>query len=178
MKNEVKHQLIPLGLTIIILVLFEVFATAVFPAFGIKNYRLPFNILIVLYLGFKVESPFIAIHIVVLQYFHSLFSIEGWEMGTISGILICIIIGYLKELLHFSSAFVTILVTQLFQVFWFIIMSAMLYMKMRDFGLIIEKFYRFIPESIFISLCAPIVFLILDRLWGVSSKEGMLGEEV
>ena len=178
MKSEIKHQLIPLGLTIIILVLFEVLATAVFPALGVKNYRLPFNILIVLYLGFKVNSPFIAIHIFVLQYFHSLFSIEGWEMATISGVFICIIIGYLKELLHFSSAFITILVTQLFQIFWFIIMSGMLYMKMRNFGLIIEKFYRFIPESIFISLCAPIVYLILDRLWGVSSKEGMLGEEV
>ena len=178
MRNELKHQLGSLFLTLIILILFEILTTAFFPALGIKNYRIPFNILIVLYMGFKVESPFIAIFIFVLQYFHSFFSVEGWEMGTIAGISICIIIGYLKELLHFSSAFITILVTQLFQVFWFLIMSSMYYMKLRDVSFILEKFYRFIPESIFISLCAPLFFILMDRIWGLSSKEGMLGEEV
>ncbi len=178
MRNEIKHHIGSLFLTIIVLVLFEVLTTAFFPALGIKNYRIPFNILIVLYLGFKVESPFIAIFILVLQYFHSFFSIEGWEMGTIAGIFICVIIGYLKELLHFSSAIITILVTQLFQVFWFLIMSAILYLKLGDFGTIVDKFWRFLPESIFISFCAPVFFVLMDRIWGVASKEGMLGEEV
>lgn len=178
MNSELKNQLIPLTLTLIILILFEVATTAFFPAIGIKNYRIPFNIMIVLYLGFKVGSPLLALYILLIQYFHSFFSVEGWEMGTIAGISICIIINYLKELLHFSSAFITILLTQLFQVFWFLIMAMMLYVKLGDFGIILDKFYRFIPESIFISLCAPIFFIVMDRIWGLSSKEGMLGEEV
>ena len=99
MRNELKHHLGSLFLTLIILILFEILTTAFFPALGIKNYRIPFNILIVLYMGFKVESPFIAIFIFVLQYFHSFFSVEGWEMGTIAGISICIIIGYFDNIL-------------------------------------------------------------------------------
>lgn len=178
MNNEIKNHVIPLGLTLIILILFEVATTAFFPALGIKDYRIPFNIMIVLYLGFKVDSPFLGLYILLIQYFHSFFSVEGWEMGTIAGISICIIISYLKELLHFSSAIITILVTQLFQVFWFLIMAIMFYLKLRDFGIVLDKFYRFIPESIFISLCAPVFFIVMDRIWGVSSKEGMLGEEV
>jgi len=178
MKNEFKQQVLPLVFTLIILILFEIVTTAFFPALGIKNYKIPFNILIILYLGFKVNSPFLGLYIAILQYFHSFFSVEGWEMGTITGITICMIITYLKELLNFTSAFITILVTQLFQVFWFIILTSMYYFKLRDIDVIIDKFYRFIPESIFISLCAPLVFILMDNVWGISSKEGMLGEEV
>lgn len=178
MKNELKHQLGSLLLTTVILIIFEIISTAFFPALGLKSYRIPFNILIILYLGFKVESSFLGLYILFIQLFHSFFSVEGWEMGTIAGVLICVIISYLKELLHFSSAFITILTTQIFQVLWFVIMAGMLYIKMGDFSLILEKFYRFIPESITISIFAPVLFIVLDRIWRVSSKEGMLGEEV
>lgn len=178
MRNSLKYQLVPLGLTLILLVLFEIIATAFLPAIGIKSYRVPFNILLILYLGFKVNTPFLGVFVLILQYFHSLFSIEGWEMGTVTGITICIIISYLKELLDFSSAFVTILLTELFQILWFVIMSAMFYIKFQDIDFLISKLYRFIPESLFISICSPLVFILMDRIWGVSSKSGALGEQV
>jgi len=136
---------------------------------------IPFNVLIVLFLGFKLENPYLALMIVVVQYFHSIFTIEGWEMGTISGVLICIIISYLRDILHFTSSIVTILVTQMFQFIWFVILSSLLYLKLGSFNYIVEKFWRFIPESIVISLVAPFFFSVLDKVWGVR-EEGLMGD--
>jgi len=176
-KGQIKDLIIPLFITLLILVVLEIISTALLPAFGIQKYIIPFNILIVLYLGFKLETPYLAILILIVQYFHSFFSIEGWELGTIAGIFICIVISYLRDLIHFSSAAITITVTQVFQVVWFLIVSSLFYLKTGNMGILVEKMWRFIPESIAISLLAPFFFAIFDRIWGVNS-EGMLGGDV
>jgi hypothetical protein len=142
---------------------------------GVSKYRIPFNILIILFMGFKLKTPYIAILVLITQYFHSFFSIEGWAMGTIAGVTICLIISYLKDLLHFTSYIITIFVTQLFQTLWFLIVSSLLYLKVGDLSYITEKFSRFVPESILISCMAPFFFLVLDLIWRVD-EQGMLGE--
>lgn len=177
MKGQVKDLLIPLFITLLILIVLEIISTALLPAFGIQKYIIPFNILIVLYLGFKLETPYLAVLILVVQYFHSFFSIEGWELGTIAGVFICIVISYLRDVLHFSSAAITIAVTQVFQVVWFLIVSCLFYLKTGNIAVLIEKMWRFIPESIVISLLAPFFFAIFDRIWGTSG-EGSLGGEI
>ena len=164
-----------LFITVLILIVLEVLTSAFLPLFGLTRYMLPFNVLIVLFLGFKLENPYMALLILVVQYFHSLFTIEGWEMGTIAGVLICVVISYLRDVLHFTSSLITIVVTQIFQVLWFIIVSSLLYLKMDDTSYIIDKLWRFLPESIIISLLAPFFFSVFDKVWGVGN-EGLMGE--
>ena len=96
-------------------------------------------------------------------------------MGTIAGVIICVIISYLRDLLHFSSSILTIITTQVFQFFWFIITSSLLYLKLSDFDYIIQKFWRFLPESIVLSLMAPLFFSLFDKVWRVRD-EGLMGE--
>jgi hypothetical protein len=177
MRRQAKDLLVPLFITLLILIVLEIISTALLPAFGAHKYIIPFNILIVLYLGFKLETPYLALLILVVQYFHSFFSIEGWELGTIAGIFICIVISYLRDVLHFSSAVITMAVTQLFQVVWFVIVAALFYLKTNNIDFLVEKMWRFIPESIAISLMAPFFFSIFDRIWGAGG-DGMLGEDV
>lgn len=176
MNSQMKDTIFPLLFTLIILVILEIFSTSLLPLFGTCEVPHSFNILVVLFLGFKVESPYIAILILVTQYFHSFFSIEGWEMGTIAGIVICVTISYLKDLIHFTSSAITILVTQIFQLVWFSIVAGLTFMKLGEFTYVIDKFWRFIPESLIISFLAPFFFAIFDRIWRVES-EGMLGNE-
>ncbi|MFG1500875.1 hypothetical protein ABMA70_11775 [Halobacteriovorax sp. XZX-3] len=175
----IKSSDIPIRLliTVLILIVLEVLASAFLPLFGLNKYMIPFNVLLVLYIGFKLETPYLAIIILILQLTHSLFSIEGWEYGTISGILICIVIGYLRDLLHFTSSFITMLTVFLFQVLWFFISSSLLYLKFDSFDYIVQKFWRFIPESIILSLLAPIFFSLLDKVWRTKS-EGLMGNNV
>ncbi|WP_127716607.1 hypothetical protein [Halobacteriovorax sp. HLS] len=177
MKRQFKDLIVPLFITLLILTILEIISTSLLPAFGAQKYIIPFNILIVLYLGFKLETPYLAVLILIVQYFHSFFSIEGWELGTIAGIFICIIISYLRDVLHFSSAAITIAVTQVFQVVWFLLVSSLFYLKTNNFTFLVEKMWRFLPESIAISLMAPFFFSIFDRIWGTSG-DGMLGEDI
>lgn len=173
MKLKITDIFPAMLITMLILLVLEIIGTAVIPMVGIEQYRLPFNILIILYIGFKLDSPFQAILVAIIQYVHSLFSIEGVAMGTFTGVFICIIISYLKELLHFSSAVLTILVTQIFQMIWFLIVSVFIYIRLETYDYIFNKFMRFIPESIIISLLAPFFFSLMDRIWRVKDQNFM-----
>lgn len=177
MKSDFRSLILPLILTLLMLCVLEIFSTAFLPVVGLRKYIIPFNILIILYLGFKLESPYIAILIILIEYFHSFFSIEGWEFGTIAGVFICILTSYLRDILHFSSAGMTMLVTQIFQGVWFLIVSAIMYIRLENMDYIVGKFWRFIPESLLISLLAPFFFSVLDRIWS-GGEGGMLGDEV
>ena len=176
MRSQLKDLVGPLFVTLLLLTLLEIISTTILPVVGLRYYIVPFNILIVLYLGFKLQTLWLPVMIFIVQYFFSFFSVQGWEPGTIAGILICVVISYLRELIHFTSAWMTILVTQLFQSLWFVIVTLLIYLKTGDWSHIIEKFWRFLPESLVISLLSPLFFVLLDRIWRDKS-EGMLGEE-
>ena len=176
MKLKIKQILPSLVITLLLLVVLEIITTSLFPALGMSKYRLPFNILIVLFLGFKLETPFLPIIILFVQYFHAFFSIEGWETGTFAGVVICLIVSYLRDILHFTNAFVTMTLTQIFQFVWFILASFLIYLRFGEFSYILSKFWRFIPESIMISILAPIFFSLLDKIWRLNDR-GILGDE-
>lgn len=172
MNIRIKDFLVGFILTTILLVFFQVLSTAVLPIIGLAKYRLPFNILIILFLAFKLESPFLAIFIMVFQYIYSFFSVEGWALGTFAGIIVAMVVGYLKDIIHFSSVFLTILVTEIFQVVWFLVVSALIYLQVGNWDYIFEKLTRFIPESLVISLIAPVIFAFLDRAWKIDEQDG------
>ncbi len=167
----------PLFKTVFLLIILEIIGTTFLPVIGLSNYKIPFNVMVVLFLGFKSDSPYLPIFIFVIQYSHSLFSVEGWAMGTIAGIMVCAIIRFLKELLHLSSVPMTILLTQVFQTVWFAIVSVLVYSKVDNFSYLTQKFYRFIPESLIMSIMAPLFFIILEKFWS-GGEEGRLGDEV
>jgi hypothetical protein len=52
----------------------------------------------------------------------------------------------------------------------------LIYLKVGSLSYIIDKLWRFIPESIVISLLAPFFFSILERIWR-SREQGIMGDE-
>jgi len=174
MRLQFKDILPPFIITILILIVLEIVTTAFLPVMGMTEYRLTFYTLIVLFMGFKLETPYLPLLILTLSFIHSFFSIEGWAMGTLAGVLVCLIISYLRDLIHFSSIGLTIFVTQVFQVIWFLLVSFMVYMQGAEFSYLVETFWRFVPESIFLSILAPFFFSILDKIWK-RAGEGVLG---
>lgn len=156
--------------TCLLLVVLEIFTTAFLPAMGIINFRPEFNVLIVLFLAFKLETPVLAWLIMIVQYVHSLFSIEGWAIGAFTGVLVSMSVRYLKDMLDFSTAISTIIVVQIFQVAWFFATSFLLSLKLGDFGNFFHLFWQDIPESLALSILSPFFFFVLDRVWRVKSK--------
>ena len=160
-------------LTLLILLFLEVINTALMPIIGLSNYYLAFNILVVLFIGFKVNSSYQALYIFIVQYFHSFFTVEGWEIGTIAGILICVIISYMKEILHFINFVTTIFVTYIFQLVWFVVAAGLIYLKTEDIAYVSDKFWRFLIEALIMSVLAPWFFLILERIWKVEDDNSL-----
>lgn len=168
---KIKDLLVGFVLTSLLLILMQILSTAILPIIGLAKYRLPFNILIILFLAFKLESPFVAIFILIFQYIYSFFSVEGWAMGVFAGILVSMIVGYLKDIIHFSSIFLTMLVTEIFQFIWFLIVSILIYLQVGNWDYVFDKLSRFLVESIVISLLAPVVFAFLDRAWKIYDQD-------
>lgn len=175
MTNQFKKMAIPLAASLLILIFLDIVSTTVLPLVGLGIYRIPFNILLILFMAFKLETVYLPFLIFIMQYVHSFFSIEGWEMGTIAGIIVCITITYFKDVVHFSSYGTSVVVTQLFQTLWLVIVMFLFYFKGVSSSFLIEKLWRFIPESITVSLMAPLFFLLLDKIWDISPKPTLKG---
>ena len=173
MRIKIKYLIKSVLLTTLMLVVLEVVSTAFLPLLGVQNYRIPFNILLILYLGLKIETPYRSLIIFFYQYIHSLFTLEGWAVGTLAGMIVCWLMNYPKKLIDLSSNLAIIIVAQLFQACWFVITSGLFYLQNSETAYLLDRVFRFLPESIVISLFSPLCFILLDRIWEMGEKEFM-----
>ena len=175
MRYSIQDIILGTIKTIVLLIGLELVSSALLPAFGVIDFKPAFNVLIVLYLAFKLEAPVLPFLILLFQYTHSIFSIEGWATGTLAGILVASSVKYVKDMLNFSSAASTIIVVQIFQIAWFLIIAVLLSLKLGDFGNFFTIFFKYIPESIFLSLTSPFFFKLLDRFWSMNKNRVGVG---
>ncbi|MBT6324579.1 MAG: hypothetical protein HOJ35_01300 [Bdellovibrionales bacterium] len=176
MKIKFNQLIIGIIITLIILFIFEVVLSTFLPILGLGRYILPINVLIILYLSFELDTPLLSVLIFLVQYTHSIFSVEEWAIGTIAGVIIGFIVSFLRDLLRLSTPLITIVIVQIFQIIWFIITSFLNYMQTNDFNLILSKLWLFIPESLIISILSPLFFFVLNKIWRVNSSS-MVGQE-
>lgn len=178
MRMRFSQLLVSFGITLTLLVLLEVVTSSVLPVMGWKEYRLTFNVLIILFLAIRMDSPLVPWLIMGLQIIHSIFSIEGWALGTLAGLIVLISANYLKEVLHLTTAFMTMFTVQLFQFIWYLTVTLIICLKISDFdkfGLIL---WSFVPGSILLSLVSPLLFWFLDNVWKIPNESGPRGVEI
>jgi hypothetical protein len=177
MRMRLSEIFISFSITAVLMIGLEIVTSTILPALGWHEYRLTFNVLIIIFLAIRLDSPTVPWMILGLQMVHSIFSIEGWALGTLAGLIVMISANYLKELLHLSTAIMTMLTVQLFQMIWYITVTLIICLKISNF----EKFgmliWSFIPGSILLSLISPILFWVLQQIWRVSS-DGTRGVEI
>ena len=178
MRMRFSQLLISFAVTMALLTGLEIVTSTILPALGWNEYRLTFNVLIILFLAIRLHSAAVPWMIMGLQMVHSIFSIEGWALGTLAGLIVMISANYLKELLHLTTALMTMITVQLFQMIWYITVTLIICLKISNF----EKFgmiiWSFIPGSILLSLISPILFWILEQIWRVPSDGGHRGVEI
>jgi hypothetical protein len=178
MRMRFSQLLVSFAITLTLLLLLEVVTSTVLPVMGWKEYRLTFNVLIILFLAIRMDSPLVPWLIMGLQIIHSIFSIEGWALGTLAGLIVLISANYLKEVLHLTTAFMTMFTVQLFQFIWYLTVTLVICLKISDFdkfGLIL---WSFVPGSILLSLVSPLLFWFLDTVWKVPNDSGPRGVEI
>lgn len=161
----IKKLPISMILSLALLLMINVISTTFFPASSFEQVRIPFNILLVLYLSFRLDVPYISLLILIIQFFHSSFTLEGWAHGTFTGVVLALVITIVRNSINFNTPIATILAVQIFQLLWFVLLSGLLYIKMGDSTFLLHRFYAFIPESLFLSILSPLFFKWLDRIW-------------
>ena len=97
---KLSHLLISFSLSLALMVVFEVITSSLLPAIGWFEYRIALNVLVILFMAIRLNAPILPWLIMILQFVHSAFSIEGWALGTLAGIIVMIAANYLKELLQ------------------------------------------------------------------------------
>ena len=174
MRYNLKDVALSTLKSALLLVILDVIGSAFFPAIGLTNFRPAFSVLIVLYVAFKINTPLLPFVILVIQNVHSIFSIEGWAISTLIGVLVAIAVKYFKDLLDFSTAVSTIVVVQISQIIWFVLLALFLSIKLSDFSNFLTILWQFIPESIALSLVSPWFFSLLDKMWVSKSQNSRI----
>lgn len=178
MRMRLSQMLIAFAITLGLMIGLEILTATFLPALGWHEYRLTFNVLIILFLAIRLDSPWVPWMIMGLQVMHSAFSIEGYAVGTLAGLIVMMSANYLKELLHLTTAFMTMLTVQFFQIIWFVTVTLIICLKISDFSKFGLIMWSFIPGSIFLSLISPLLFWVLGRVWRVSYEGGPVGVEI
>lgn len=178
MQPRLSRLILSTLVTLAILVALEIATSAFLPALGWRDYRLAFNVVIILFMALKVTTPLLPWFVVSLQLVHSAFSMEGWALGTLVGIFVSLIASYLKEVLQFSSAIATIITVQLFQIVWYLGTVSIICLKIGSFEKFGLLFGNAIPSTFLLSLISPLLFNLLDKVWAVENEVGRSGVEI
>lgn len=178
MKMRFSQMILSFAVTIGLLIGLEIVTSTILPAIGWHEYRLTFNVLILIFLAIRLDSPLVPWMVMALQMIHSVFSVEGWALGTFAGLIVMVSANYLKEVLQLTTAVMTMITAQLFQMIWYLTVTLVICLKISNF----EKFgmiiWSFIPGSIFLSLLSPVLFWTMEQIWRVPSDSGPRGVEI
>jgi hypothetical protein len=175
MTNRFSRLLLAFFLTLVILIGLEIFSSAILPSLGWMNYKLNFNVLIILFLAFRFATPVFPWIILILQFAHAIFSVEGWALGTLVGILLSILVVYVKEVLHFSSFLLTIITVQIFQTAWYLLSITLICLKLGSFEKFGLYFGNAFISSILLSILSPLLFKFLDKIWAFDDESSHHG---
>ncbi len=173
-----SHLVTSFSLTLVLMIIFEVITSSLLPAIGWFEYRLAFNVLVILFMAIRLNAPILPWLILALQLVHSAFSIEGWALGTLAGILVMILANYLKELLQLTSPIIAMLTALLFQIIWFTTVAVILCLKISSFEQFGTILWSFIPGSIVLAVLSPIVFSLMNLIWRVPAEGFSPGVEI
>ncbi|MBY0518409.1 MAG: hypothetical protein K2P81_15975 [Bacteriovoracaceae bacterium] len=178
MQPRFSRLMLSTFMTLGILIALEIGTSAFFPALGWREYRLAFNVVIILFMALKLTTPLLPWFVMMLQLVHAAFSVEGWALGTLVGILVSLIASYLKEILQFSSAIATIVTVQLFQIVWYVLTVSVICLKLGTFESFSLLFWNAMPGTLLLSLLSPVLFNLLNRVWNVEEMVNRSGMEI
>lgn len=165
MQPRLTRLILSLVMTLAILIALEIASSALLPALGWTESRLAFNVVIILFMAFKISTPLLPWFVMILQLIHAGFSVEGWALGTLVGIFVSLIASYLKEVLQFSTAVMTIITVQVFQIIWYVATLVIICLKLGHFHNFGMMFWNVIPGTFLLSLVSPLIFNLLNKVW-------------
>jgi len=168
--REAKFFIPRFLIVLCLFILLDIMNTTLLPILGL-SIRPPFFLILILYLAFFKEFSFIPLLVFIIHYSHSIFSIEGWAITTLSSLFLIVIIGQFREVIHLSNFIMAIFFLELFQIIWLALFSLFLFIKVGNIDFISHKISYVFYEITIVSLVAPLFFKFLNHFF--NSQDGM-----
>ena len=159
--------------TLIFVFILDFISSSLLPTFH-QSYIFPsFHLLIIIYLSFYMPPNILPFLILIIQGFHSLFTSEGWAIGTINSCLISYFLVMMRDTIQFSSYFSTFFLVYGVQVVWSVINGFLLSLKVDNWQPL-ELYFRFsLTQGLILALIALPVFRLLQKIWVKEHRESL-----
>ena len=159
--------------TLLFVFIVDFISSSLLPTFHQSYIFPPFHLLVIIYLSFYLPPNMLPLLILIIQGFHSLFTVEGWAIGTLNSCLISYGLVLLRDTIQFSSYFSTFFLVYAVQLLWSVFNGFLLSLKV-DTWQPLELYLRFsITQGLILALVALPVFKLLQKIWGKENRESL-----
>lgn len=156
--------------TLIIVFTFDFLSSSFFPTFQHTYFFPSFHILILIYFSFFQPPARLPFLVLLVESFHSIFTVEGWALGTLTGCIVANILILVKDTIQFSSFIATFFLVYVVQIFWSLISGTLLSIKLENW-IILKSYLQFsLVQGIVLGLVALPFFKLLEKIWDKESS--------
>ncbi|MDH4468631.1 MAG: hypothetical protein QE271_11290 [Bacteriovoracaceae bacterium] len=170
MNSRHSSPLMCMMKTVLICVFFDLFFMIFFPLISLKWVAVSVTQVAIIFLSFTVGFAWLPWGILTLQLFHSLFSLEGWALGTLIGVIICVVMSRLKAMIQLTGPLSIIMTTYFLQFAWCLMAGILTSLRNHDW-----KFFQlFVNQGLTYGLVtaalSPLLFFIFRNIWLVPTN--------
>lgn len=164
--------------TLFLIFLLDFLSSSFFPTFQHTYFFPSFHILILIYLAFFQPAHRLPFLVLIIESFHSIFTVEGWALGTITGCIVGNILILIRDTIQFSSFIATFLLVYAVQVLWSLISGTLLAIKLENWS-IVESYLSFsLVQGIVLGLVALPFFKLLEKIWNKEDRSSYAADQV
>ncbi len=155
--------------TSLLLIVSNIFFTTLFPFVFNIGFRPSLNVVILLFLAYRLQGNSLPFIILFFQSVHGAFTAQGWAFATLAGIGVGLIISRIKDMVHFYLSWVQVAFTFVFSWIYFFILSFFMYLKTEELSFFYLNLGTELAESLFSAALAPFIFKVMKKIWKTDS---------
>ncbi|MCB9094249.1 MAG: hypothetical protein H6621_04185 [Halobacteriovoraceae bacterium] len=159
--------------TVLLLFVLEIISATVLTNMFSFRLRLSFAVLFCLFLSIYVQINFLPFLILIIQWVHSIFSFEGWALGSMIGIIFAVGLNYLKDIIHFGTYISQVIFIFISLSLWDIVRSLIIGIKLNSFEFLINHYLSDVVSNIILALASPYIFILLKVIWAENSQKAL-----
>lgn len=164
--------------TLLLIFILDFLSTAFIPTFQ-QTYLFPsFHLLFIIYLSFYQPADRLPFLVLIIQCFHSIFTVEGWALGTITGCLVSYLLILIRDTIQFSSFWATFLLVYGIQVVWSILNGSLLSLKVGQWYPLQSYFTFSLTQGIILGLIALPTFKVLENIWSKDESSSLAADRM
>lgn len=164
--------------TLFLVFILDFFSSSLFPTFQQTYFFPSFHILIIVFFSFFQPAERIPFLVLITASFHSIFTIEGWAVGTITGLIVANILVLIKDTIQFSSFIATFLMVYAIQVFWSLILGTLLSIKLENWYILKSYLSFSLVQGIILGIVALPIFKLLEKIWAKDVSSSYASDQV